>query len=152
MLIWYIILYKLDIIKGRRTGDERDYRMLYRATKKQQNRIRAIWAEEYEMQLNAEDAAKDAAHALFTFRSARKKALLNPGEGIVDFLTQTLVNGMKADMMDPIPESIKIGKRLLKLRVSPKNAAELRKKYLQYHERWLKKEMDGKFVGKYVFI
>ena len=126
--------------------------MLYRVTKRQEDRIRAKWAKEKEIRLNAEETAKDAAHALFTFGAARRKVLLNPGEGIIDFLVQTLVNGIKADMMDPIPDIIRIGKKIYKLKVSSAEAAKIRKKYLQYHESWLEKEIENEFVGYYIFI
>ena len=150
-LVWN--LYGLDLYRRRIIWhDEGDRVREMEMTPKQQEKRREKRYKETEMRINAEKLALDMAHNLFTFRAARRKVILNPGEGIVDFLVQILVNGMKADMVDPIPESIKIGKRLLKLKVSTKEAAKLRKGYLKYHERWLKKKIDDEFVGKYVFI
>ena len=151
-LIWS--LYGLDLHKRRMSHDERNRRLreIERMTPKRREKMRDKLYEEDWMVVNADKYAKEAANVLFTFRAARKKALLNPGEGIIDFLTQTLVNGMKADMVDPIPKTINLGKKILKLKVSAKEAAKLRKGYLQYHENWLKKKIDDEFVGKYVFI
>ena len=80
-----------------------------------------------------------------------EKTAVNFEEGLVDFYTQILVNGMKADMVDPIPETLKVGNDIWKLQVHPSEAAKIRKQYLKEQEILLRQVMN-KVVGKYVFI
>ena len=90
-------------------------------------------------------------YILFTFGSARRKVIDSLGEGFLDFLTQILVNGMKADMVYPLPKSIQLQGQDRPLLTDRSKAAKIREKFLKTHEKLLKKEMDD-LVGKYVFI
>ena len=99
--------------------------------------------------LNPDDV--DVIHALFTFGSARRKKVISVSEGLIDFLVQILVNGMRADMVDPIPKIIDMGNDVWILKVDSKKAAKIRKKYLQNTEKQLKHKMNN-LVGKYIFI
>ena len=93
----------------------------------------------------------DLMYILFTFGAARKKKIDSISEGFLDFLVQILVNGMKADMVYPIPESIQLQGQDRPLLTSRSEAAKTREKFLKIHEKLLKKKMDD-LVGKYVFI
>ena len=59
-------------------------------------------ADIYKYQYDDSDS-KHIINALFTFGSARRKTSLDLTEGLLDFYTQILVNGMKADMVGSNP-------------------------------------------------
>ena len=94
---------------------------------------------------------KDLAHAFFTFRSARKGTAITLSEALLDFYTQILVNGMKADMVNPIPETVQIENEVWTLKVDQREVDKLRKTYLKDQEKELVRKMN-KLVGKYAFV
>ena len=103
------------------------------------------------IRFDSTEEQNDLIYSLFTFRAARKRTSLELFEAFLDFYTQILVNGMKADMVDPIPEALSVGSNEWSLIVSPSKAAKIRKQYLKDQEKMLKGMMD-QLVGKYVFI